>query len=241
MYCTTTDPYQVLRHKDPLQQKSLGEHGRFLVRRSLALIRDRSTLNVRVLTRSPMARLDFELFRSFGTRLAFGMSLPTLRNDLAKVYEPKAPAPSQRLATLQAAKAAGLHVFVAVAPTYPDCDEADLRATLEAVKALDPITVFHEPINLRAENAARIADGARRQGIEIDTAAFASRAAWSRYALVSLKMVWRLSAELGMRDRVHLWPDKALGARQVVQSMPQPQAYERWLRARWDRVSEWPG
>lgn len=241
MYCTTTDPYQVLRHKDPLQQKSLSEHGRFLVRRSLELIRDRSTLNVRVLTRSPMARLDFELFRSFGTRLVFGMSLPTLRNDLAKVYEPKAPAPSQRLATLQAAKAAGLHVYVAVAPTYPDCDEADLRATLEASKALDPITIFHEPINLRAENAARIADGARRQGIEIDTAAFASREAWSRYALASLKMVWRLSAELGVRDRVHLWPDKALGARQVVQSMPRPQAYERWLRARWDRVSEWPG
>src|SRR5205823_3705538 len=83
-----------------------------------------------ILTRSPLARADFDLFKTFGSRLLFGMSLPTLRNDLAKVYEPKAPAPSQRLAALRAAKQAGLHVFVAVAPTYPECDEADLRAKL---------------------------------------------------------------------------------------------------------------
>lgn len=53
------------------------------------------------------------------------MSLPTLRNDLSKIYEPKAPAPLQRLATLRAAREAGLNVYVTVAPTYPECDEAD--------------------------------------------------------------------------------------------------------------------
>ena len=150
MYCTTTDPYQVIRHKDALRQKELAEHARMLVRRSLELIRDESTLNVRILTRSPMARLDFELYQSLGNRLVFGMSLPTLRNDLAKIYEPKAPAPSQRLATLQAAKAIGLHVYVAIAPTYPECDEEDLQATLTAIAGLDPITIFHEPINLKS-------------------------------------------------------------------------------------------
>src|SRR5439155_1346115 len=87
---------------------------------------------------SPLARGDFDLFKSFGKRLVFGMSLPTLRNDLAKVYEPKAPAPSQRLATLHAAKEAGLHVDVALAPTYPECDEADLRATLQALAGQIP-------------------------------------------------------------------------------------------------------
>ena len=52
--------------------------------RSLELIRDHSTLNLRILTRSPLARADFDLFRTIGRRLLFGMSLPTLRNDLAK-------------------------------------------------------------------------------------------------------------------------------------------------------------
>ncbi len=98
MYCSTTDPYQVIHHTDPEEQRRLSQHARRLVRRSLELIRDHSDLNVRLLTRSPLARADFDLFKSFGPRLLFGMSLPTLRNDLAKVYEPKAPAPSQRLA-----------------------------------------------------------------------------------------------------------------------------------------------
>ena len=91
IYCSTTDPYQVIRHPDPVRQRELAGHARFLVRRSLELIRDHSTLNVRILTRSPLARADFDLFQSFGQRLVFGMSLPTLRNDLSKVYEPKAP------------------------------------------------------------------------------------------------------------------------------------------------------
>lgn len=152
IYCSTTDPYQVIHHPDPARQRELAAHARLLVRRSLELIRDQSTLNVRILTRSPLARTDFDLFQSFGPRLLFGMSLPTLRNDLAKIYEPKAPAPSQRLAALRAAKDAGLYIYVAVAPTYPECDEPDLRATLQAIAELEPITVFHEPINIRAEN-----------------------------------------------------------------------------------------
>src|SRR6266702_4740768 len=49
MYCTTTDPYQVIHHREPARQKNLALHARQLVRRSLELIRDQSTLNVRIL------------------------------------------------------------------------------------------------------------------------------------------------------------------------------------------------
>ncbi len=114
--CSTTDPYQVIRHPDPSVRNRLANHRKMMVRRALELIRDHSTLNVRILTRSTLARRDFDLFRSFGNRLLFGMSLPTLRDDLAEVYEPGAPAPNQRLAALRAARQARLHVFVAMAP-----------------------------------------------------------------------------------------------------------------------------
>src|SRR6266516_2764526 len=178
IYCSTTDPYPVLRHPDPARQSELAGHARYLVRRSLELIRDQSTLNVRILTRSPLARADFDLFRSFGKRLVFGMSLPTLRNDLAKVYEPRAPAPSQRLAALRAAKAAKLHIYVAIAPTYPECDETDLRETLSAIAELEPITIFHEPINVRAENVARMKAQADALGVSLKTDVFATRERW---------------------------------------------------------------
>jgi DNA repair photolyase len=240
IYCSTTDPYQVIRHPDPTRQRELAVHARHLVRRSLELIRDHSTLNVRILTRSPLARADFDLFRSFGKRLVFGMSLPTLRNDLAKVYEPKAPAPSQRLAALHTAKEAGLHVYVAIAPTYPECDETDLRATLRAVAELEPITIFHEPINIRAENVARIEAQAAAMGVRLRTEVFASGDSWQSYAIEALSAVHRLATELGVEDRLHLWPDKSLGTQTALARMPKPEKFLRRLQHCWDRVSEWP-
>jgi len=240
IYCSTTDPYQVIRHPDPARQRELTEHARFLVRRSLELIRDQSTLNVRILTRSPLARADFDLFRSFGKRLVFGMSLPTLRNDLAKVYEPKAPAPSQRLATLRAAKEAGLHVYVAMAPTYPECDAADLRTTLKAMAELEPITIFHEPINIRAENVARIEEQSAEAGVHLRTDVFATRESWQNYAVNALHTVSEIAKELGIEKHLHLWPDKSLGSQSLADRMPDPKRYLKRLDHWWGRISEWP-
>ena len=240
MYCTTTDPYQVIHHPDPERQRMLSQHARRLVRRSLELIRDHSTLNVRILTRSPLARADFDLYKTFGPRLLFGMSLPTLRNDLSKIYEPKAPAPSQRLATLRAANEVGLNVYVAVAPTYPECDEADLRATLEAIAEVNPVTIFHEPINIRAENVERIQSHADELGLELKTDVFKTREQWQNYAVNALQTVERLAEEIGIADRLHLWPDKSLGSLSVANRMPKPRDYMRWLRKSWTRISEWP-
>ncbi len=246
IYCSTTDPYQVIHHPDAARQRELAQHARWLVRRSLELIRDWSTLNVRILTRSPLARADFDLFLTFGKRLVFGMSLPTLRNDLAKVYEPKAPAPSQRLAALRAAKEAGLHVYVTMAPTYPECDEADLRATLQAVAELEPITIFHEPINIRAENIERIERHAEAAGVNLAVRQhFATRESWQDYALSALQTVERLAKETGVANQLHLWPDKSLGAEslvaRVVGSPNGPSSpYRQWLEHWWRRVSTWP-
>jgi len=240
IYCSTTDPYQVVRHSDTARQRELSEHARLIVRRSLELIRDESTVNVRILTRSPLARADFDLFKSFGKRLVFGMSLPTLRNDLSRIYEPKAPAPTQRLATLRAARDAGLHVYVAVAPTYPEGAETDLRTTLEAVAQLDPITVCHEPINIRAENVERIQSYAEELGHKVNTHVFESRERWQDYAINALRTVERLAGETGIADRLHLWPDKSLGNVGVADRMPKPRDYMQWLQKSWSRVSEWP-
>jgi DNA repair photolyase len=240
MFCSTTDPYQVIHHPEPVRQRELAQAARSLVRRSLELIRDHSTLNVRILTRSPLARADFDLFKSFGPRLLFGMSLPTLRNDLAKVYEPKAPAPSQRLATLRAAREAGLNVYVAVAPTYPECDVADLRATLSAVAEVEPVTIFHEPINIRAENVERIKTHATELGVTLKTDVFATREQWQDYAVNALRTVESLADELGLADCLHLWPDKSLGNASVVKRMPKPEEYQNWLQKWWGLISRWP-
>jgi len=230
MYCSTTDLYQVLHHPDPARQRELTTHARLLMRHSLELVRDVSTLNVRILTRSPLARADFDLFQSLGKRLVFGMSLPTLRPDLSRVHEPKAPAPSQRLAALRAA----------MAPTYPECDEADLRATLEAVAELEPITIFHEPINIRAENVARVEAQAQPLGVSLRTEVCASRDSCQDFALNALRTVQRLAAELGLAGRLHLWPDRSSGCQTRVSRMLEPENYRQWLHRCWQRVATQP-
>jgi hypothetical protein len=215
-----------------------------------------------------MAKKDFDLFRAFGSRLLFGMSLPTLNNNLAKIYEPKAPAPSKRLETLQAARDAGLNVFVAIAPTYPECDEDDLRKTLNAVADLNPFTIFHEPINIRAENVKRIEAHASSLDLKLNTEVFDGGPNWRKYAIHQLMTVQGLARELGIEERLHLWPDKFLKAKgpfleardaefSRVNSAGWETPFEReqrkrsdevafeifspWLNHWHERISEWPG
>jgi hypothetical protein len=267
IYCSTTDPYQVFRSsKDQDQSDQLHHEARGMVRESLELIRDHSTLNVRILTRSPMAILDFDLFKSFGPRLMFGMSLPTLNDRLAQIYEPHAPSPSARLRCLERAAEYGLNTFVAVAPMYPEIGRMDLERTLSAIAGIKqekaeraekkinspssplsplppvgsgPLTIFAEPINIRAENVARIATHAERLGLKMRVEVFESRRAWEEYAIGQLRLIEDVAGALGLSDRLHLWPDHALGSRHTSERQLDP-GYMKWITGWWARKSEWP-
>jgi DNA repair photolyase len=243
MFCTTTDPFQTLPDKELHQQLANNTSC------ALYWIRRNSKLNVRILTRSPLARRDFDLMKEFGNRLLFGMSIPTLNNQLARIYEPHAPAPTQRLATLRAAKEAGLNIYVAVAPTYPECDAADMRATLTALKELDPVTIFMEPINIRAENVSRIATHAESLGVKLRTEVFATPQAWRDYAIKSLLGFEAIATNLGLADRIHLWPDASLGTQvalkdyhnsHLMRGFKGLNAHHEWLQSHWTKVSAWP-
>jgi DNA repair photolyase len=241
MLCTTTDAYQVVRHPDPAKRKLLQDHARHVRRESLKLIRDESTMNVRILTRSPLAKEDFDLFKSFGNRLLLGTSLPTLDPRLAKVYEPRVPAPQQRLKLLREAHEAGIKTFVAVAPVFPECDYTGLVKLFYELKGADPVTVFMEPVNLRVDIARRIQEEAERVGYEIDMTPYHNDEAWADYAVAKLREAERAAAEVGIADRLHLWPDKALGRKKVVARQSDPESYQTWLNHWWSRISEWPG
>jgi DNA repair photolyase len=247
MMCTTTDPYQVLAGTS--KAKLLNCELETLMNAALHLILERSSLNVRILTRSPLARSHFDIYRKFGKRLLFGMSLPTLNNQLAKIYEPKAPAPSKRLETLKAAKAAGLNVYVAVAPTYPECNERDMEKTLRAVAELDPVTVFMEPINIRADNVKRIEAHAAALGVTVRTGVFSTPEKWRNYSLLQMHTFENLASKVGLRDRLHLWPDASMGSRLAVTQfldpknwggIVAPETYEQWVHRHWNKISAWP-
>ncbi len=238
MLSSTTDPYQMLRGENPVQTSALNSQARAMVRRMLELIRDHSTLNVRILTRSPLARGDFDLYRTFGNRLLFGMSIPTLDDRLARLYEPKAPAPSKRLETLRLAAAKGIPFYAAVAPTYPEQGEAELAAVLGEIGRLNPVTIFHEPINIRAENVERMRREAEAVGLNFRADAFETKDRWEEYAVGQLRMAEEVACQLGLADSFHPWPDSSLGTHQRRREYGA--AYSAWLDRCWSRISAWP-
>ena len=76
---------------------------------------------------------------------------------------------------------------------------------------LKPLTIYHEPINIRAENVARIAASAAAKGLTLDTSVFATKKTWSEYALRSFQEVIDAAREFGVTSQLHLWPDRSLG------------------------------
>src|SRR5207245_2107955 len=96
---------------------------------------------------------------------------------------------------------------------------------VQAVAELEPITIFHEPINIRAENVTRIEGQAADRGVCLRTEVFATREAWQEYAVNALDTVWELAKELGIEKRIHLWPDKSLGSQSLAGRMPNPGKY----------------
>jgi DNA repair photolyase len=240
--CSTTDPYQTIRNPDAAKQKLLNNHARQMLRDALVAIRDHSTLNVRILTRSPLAREDFDILKSFGKRLLLGTSLPTLNENLRQLYEPGVPHPKQRLQLLLDAHKAGIPTYVAVAPVFPEVGYEGMLEVFKAVKAAKPHTIFMEPVNLRLGIAERIAKNARKLGVTMDMSIYDTGPKWVEYAIQSLKDAERAAKATGQLERLHLWPDHdALGSKKVLKSQPDPEAYLAWLHGYWNRVSEWPG
>lgn len=242
MLCTTTDAYQRIHHADPETRKRFRRLARASRRWMLAAIRDHSSLNVRILTRSHHAEEDFDLFKSFGDRLLLGTSLPTLDSVISSIYEPMVSKPSLRLKLLTDAHKEGIHTYVAVAPIYPEVGYDGILKVFRAVKTANPLTVFAEPVNLRLEVAQRVRNGAQGKKLDISMAPYTDSVAWSEYAVRTLRDAERAAEEAGISDRLHLWPDHdALGRQSVVERQPDPDEYMAWLWRWWDRVSEWPG
>jgi hypothetical protein len=116
---------------------------------------------------------------------------------------------------------------------------------MKAVAELKPVTLFHEPINIRAENVSRIHEHAESIGVTLNTGVFATRESWEDYAVDALRSVERIAGGLGLSDHLHLWPDKSLGGRAAVKRISrrlqiQPESFQRWLQCQWNRISNWP-
>jgi DNA repair photolyase len=114
MLSDSTDPYQPLERKHKLTRRCvevLAEHGFPLL----------------IVTKSPLVTRDLDLFRK--TRTVVSMTITTPRNEIAKMIEPFAPSPNQRLSALERIADESIQTVVRIDPIVPsvNSDTKDLK------------------------------------------------------------------------------------------------------------------
>jgi DNA repair photolyase len=102
---TVTDPYQ------PLEKKYQ------LTRRCLEILL-RYQIPVSILTKSPLVLRDIDLFKRF-KNIDVGITITTNRDDIRKIFEPKAPPIQLRIDTLKQLHQQGIKTWVFVGPILP--------------------------------------------------------------------------------------------------------------------------
>jgi DNA repair photolyase len=117
---SNTDPYQ------PIERK-------LLVTRSLLEVMARFRHPVTVVTKSALVERDIDLLAGMARSglASVAISITTLRDDLKRSLEPRAPAPAVRLRAVRKLREAGVPVFVLFAPVIPFVNDAEMEQVLQ--------------------------------------------------------------------------------------------------------------
>ena len=144
---TATDPYQ------PAER-------RFRVTRGvLEALSDHAGLSIVVITKSPLITRDIDILNRISqhSALTIHLSLITLRRELARVIEPRAPTPEARLRALARLRQGGIDVGINVMPVLPGISDnpADLTNLVRAVASAGATHVNACALRLRSTARAR--------------------------------------------------------------------------------------
>ena len=119
---TNTDPYQPI------------ERSRGITRAVLEVLAE-FRHPVGIVTKSDLVTRDIDILAGMAAQglAKVAMSLTTLNPELARVMEPRAPAPRNRLDAIAALTGAKVPVTVLVAPIFPTINDHEIEQILEAV------------------------------------------------------------------------------------------------------------
>jgi DNA repair photolyase len=121
---TNTDPYQPIERRYELMRRILE-------------VLERAGHPVGIVTKSALIVRDIDILARMAKRnlAKVAISVTTLDAKLARIMEPRAPAPARRLEALRQLTAAGIPTLALVAPIIPAINDADIERVLDAVAA----------------------------------------------------------------------------------------------------------
>ncbi|MAN60642.1 MAG: radical SAM protein [Parvibaculum sp.] len=116
---TNTDPYQ------PIER-------RYRIMRQLLEVLDRYNHPVTIVTKSALITRDIDILSSMAKRnlVRVALSITTLDKKLARAMEPRASAPTRRMAALELLSGAGIPTGVMVAPVIPGLNDHEIERIL---------------------------------------------------------------------------------------------------------------
>jgi DNA repair photolyase len=132
---SVTDPYQ------PLERKYR------LTRSCLELLAD-TDLAINILTKSDLVLRDLDILKKL-PQVKVGLTITTLDPYTAKILEPGAPLPENRLHALDRLTAAGVKTWVFISPVVPGLADTDenLASILKKAAAAGVQEVHYDPLN----------------------------------------------------------------------------------------------
>lgn len=138
---TATDPYQPAERKFGLTHAIMEEFARH------------QGLSLGLVTKSDLILRDLDLLRaiSLKNRLSIHVTVTTMKTDLARILEPRAPRPDLRMKAAEALVDAGIHTSINCAPVLPGITDspADLEDLVRAAAATGVRSVAAIPLFLK--------------------------------------------------------------------------------------------
>jgi DNA repair photolyase len=143
---TATDPYQPAEKRFEITRAILEEFARH------------RGLEIGIVTKSNLVLRDVEVLQQIdkNNRLFVNITITTLKADLARILEPRAPRPDLRLEAMQKLNEAGVAAGVICAPVLPGITDSprDLEALVRATAAAGGKYIFANPLFLKPCSAA---------------------------------------------------------------------------------------
>jgi DNA repair photolyase len=134
---SVTDPYQETEKKYKITRQLLEK----LVNTDFV---------VSILTKSPLVLRDLDLFKKMNCEI--GLTITTLDENAAKVFEPGAPPPKERLEILSYLKISGIKTYIFFGPLLPFISDIELEKTISKFAMSKPDKIFVDKLNIKGQN-----------------------------------------------------------------------------------------
>jgi DNA repair photolyase len=133
---SVTDPYQSLEKKYKITREVLKKLNKDFF--------------VSILTKSALVLRDLDLFRKLNCEV--GMTITTLDEDAAKVFEPNSSLPEERLDALSYIKVSGIKTYIFFGPLLPFISDVNLEKTISRFSMAKPDKIYVDRLNIKRKD-----------------------------------------------------------------------------------------